>query len=146
MSAAISFLSGSGTAQDDSDHDSVLVYDVLERMMLTRGVRVPPLAVVRRGRAGRSLVQGSHRLVQLVRTDLAAKKPAQVRVGIELVLRLTARRMRRAGVPVSAESIAFNLGKCSEWVDLEFPGYRENGLLPVLLKMRQLMDTNGRGL
>ena len=56
---------------------------------------------------------------------------------VQVLPRMLARRLERDGVPVSHSSLSSALQRVSSIVDDQFPGYRESGLLPMLISSHQ---------
>lgn len=121
------------TANGSATADSLefLFYKELAGALLDFGIKMPPIAVVKRGRLHRPYKEGKEVIEDFL--EEAAKPGRLTRIQRTKVYRLVfgmlLRWMRNRGIPVTLNSALNNLDKIPQLLMQEFPGYVETGLL-----------------
>ena len=115
------------------------VYESICDALKLEGVSsLPPFTVFARTNTFASFRRGVILFLEYIEQYCKPKKRLERMKIIHVFLRMLVRRLRRDGVPLSSKTMASALLRVENIVEDQFPGYRESGLLPILLKKYQL--------
>lgn len=140
LRAAMSALDGAtatATVEDSKklDTDAQVVWDVLSAELHAMGIHCPPLGVFKRTRDYSTFLKAVPVVAAFVRQGFRVKTRASfrraVRIGVRVVIRTVGKYDR---VTLCLRSVVGNLQRMDGMVEHQFPGYRESGLLPILLR------------
>lgn len=111
-----------------------LVHDQITLVLEAYGEkRAVPLFVVKRQNFFKGLEEHALRVLAFVDHGFRPRNKVERVRALYLSLRILAANIVERGLPVSYRTLVSNLGLIGEAVDEEFPGYRECGLLHVVL-------------
>lgn len=130
--------SGGKPAGDPAgDADQQLVVHEIEALLSQAGDRrALPLSVLMNSAAGKPFRQGVPLFMGFIREYFApARKVQTVRI-VRVLLGCIAQDLTRRSAPVCPRTVCQSLARVASIVDQSFPGYREAGLLPFLLKTK----------
>jgi len=114
--------------------DLVVVYRWMEEALKRRGITSPPYSLLKKQSWFSTFKAGAEHLDAFINQYFQVQRRAEryklyLRVGDLLITDMVER-----GVPVSPRALATSLTRTSQVIDLAFPGYRESGLLNVIIK------------
>lgn len=129
-----------GQQQDEKVDEAIkVVFHQMSIELREKGhLDIPPLKVVLQGKAGKGLRNGSKYFIQYIEQYFQPEKKIDKLHGVQLLLRMLIRRLERDSIPVTVTTLAQQLSKINVVVEDEFPGYRQSGFLPLLLKKFRL--------
>lgn len=133
LAARATFLASTG-GSSTADEALPLVFSQVQQILKDAGVETPPLKVVKAQGYYKALLEGSDTLIQYINANLHPESRGEKIKGVQVLLRMLVRWLENCGIPVSVGTVARNLSKVPSLVEKEFPGYRESGLLPIILK------------
>ena len=116
--------------QDDSP---ALVYRAMTEALRGMGTKLPPMQVFCRTPAYSQFVKTAPLVVEFS-DHFQPKTKTQRFAVVKMLCRLTAMRMREVAIPVSARTLAQQLSSVADYVDIQFPGYRQSNLLPIVMQ------------
>jgi hypothetical protein len=112
-------------------------YDEMKRLLEADGVFCPPFPVFAKSRNFVAFKAGVDVLYAYVDKYFKPKKRLERSRIHKVLLGLIVTHMRAEGrVPVSVNTVARRLVAVGGLVDMEFPGYRESNMLPIMLSGR----------
>ena len=114
------------------------VYESICDTLKFEGIAPPPFGTFARTNAFSSFRGGVVCFLQYIGQHCAPKMRVERQKVIYVFVRMLARRLRRDGIPLSAKTMSSTLSRIENIVEDQFPGYRESGLLSVLLKKYQI--------
>lgn len=109
------------------------VFDVLHSFLRARGQSCPPIGTAKRTRSWRQFKAGAAAVEEWMCDHVKARVPLKKRRALDIAFRVTARALEKQEIPVTFGTMSQALDRTPALVDVQFPGYREAGLLPVLL-------------
>lgn len=122
-----------------ADADQQLVCKELETLLGHAGDRrALPLTVLLKSGAGKAFCQGVPLFMDFIRSEFGPARQVQTVKVVRVLLRCIATDLTRRSVPVCPRTVSQGLARVAAVVDKSFPGYREAGLLPFLLKRATL--------
>lgn len=131
LAARANFLLGT----DDSPEDEDLVHRQIVQVLRDYGVlSTPPLKKLPHYS---QFKKGVVDLLEYVEAYFAPKKKIDKIKVVMILVKMLARQIKREEIPVSHRTISQALNRVGSIVELQFPGYRESGLLPMLIAKHQ---------
>jgi len=136
--ARIDFLTrgtSSSALPSASSREEELVWDHLRHVVgRCRGKKLPPLSVYRRANPSFEFTERVEALMSFIRTFCKPATTTEEGQFVFLFLRVLSRDLQRRGLPVGPKTLVQSFDRIGDVVDIGFPGYRESGLLPMLVR------------
>lgn len=121
--------------QDDSA--TGLVHDALDGIFRKRGEKLPPMSVIKKLPHYGSFRDGSTALLEYIDTYLKPSTRVERLKAVNVLLAMLIRWLERREIPISHRAVSQSLSRVASIVDKQFPGYRQSGLLPMIVKAHQ---------
>lgn len=137
INARSSFLLNPSGSEDgekeDKDHDLEMVGKEFAGILSANGdKRAIPIPILLKTRAGKPFRKGSKLLLSFIREEFDTKQKVEVIKVVRTLLRLMAKDLQSMGRPISPMTLARQMEMVGQVVDRHFPGYRANGMLPII--------------
>ena len=118
--------------------DEELVFSVVSDLFKDRGLSEAPFRVIAKQSYFPKYRESVASLGKYIDRFIKPKTRVERRKVVLILVRMLIRWMTEASVPVSYKTVALNLSKVPDLVDRQFPGYRQSGLLPILVKQTRV--------
>lgn len=131
-------LGESAAVADKQSDDEVTVYRAMSDAMAGLGSKAPPLSVFAKGPSYARFVKLVPDIVEFVNDNFHPKTRIQRQSILQFLFKMLGDGARKNNIPLSARSMVNRLPYLVDYVDQQFPGYREARMLPmVLMQLRK---------
>ena len=110
-----------------------LLAGVIRDQLRGVGTNVMPKAAISAAGLKGKWEAAADRISSYVETHISSKRAEGMHAYV-ILIQMLIRHLSASGVPATHRNVIVNLEKVPALVDRQFPGYRENGLLPVIVK------------
>lgn len=116
------------------DTDLALVHSVVSSVLASRGTRCPPLGVIVRQSYFPELRMGAQVLCEYVDKYVLPSTRGERAKALRVFIEMIVRGLPPRGIPVTVRTVCQSLTSVGAYVEQQFPGYLESGLLPVVVR------------
>ena len=138
--AAAQYLLNEANPSGSWNSSTAMVYRLVDQVVSDSiGSASLPLGIFLRSRSvSKSKVNAvSAGLITFIKNNFGCSNRAEMCKAITILARAVVNRLRRDGVPISHQTVFANLSRVPTIVDSQFPGYRQSGMLKMLLSAPQ---------
>jgi len=116
--------------------DAKIAFTAITTVLAQARLKTLPWAVFIRQNFYNKFEADAEQLLAVVRDELDAKTSVQEVTRATFLVKLLANRLSHAMCPISTRTLAINLSKVYDAIDSAFPGYRQNGMLKLVVGKR----------
>jgi hypothetical protein len=109
-----------------------------QALQASEGSKPLPLSLTLRSRYGGQFRKVAKAIDRLIREDFRCKLPVERVKVARLLVGLAASEMEKQGLTVSIKTLCDRLKNPNAVIDRAFPGYRASGLLPMIVKRKNV--------